>query len=239
MTTETRHTSISEDWEELDAISGEDGIYDDTASILSLSTTVAESEDYDTSDGAASKDHVTDAQESSSLPIRDRAPAGTNPTQDDDADSIASADTITRDLLDVVVEPPILLSTLDSLQSTLNEIIPLCGDQNSTNGHDAVQGVSEALHRLLGTIMDLKEVVSCYVRLWNPNDPFSRTPPLDPTLYKWCSDCAIELYKLRAEFGQQAAKTAPFPNWNCYSDDLNRFCEDMSVFLPIMRVYVL
>jgi hypothetical protein len=223
MSTNSRCTSISAEWEELDAA---DGIYDDTASILSLSTTLGES-DSDISERAISEHDATEAQDSDILPTSDRdlALAVTIPIQNDndDADSIASAETVTEDLLDIAVEPPVLLSTLDSLQSTLGEIIPLCEDQNH-----AVRDVSKALHRLLGTILDLKEVVSCYVRLWNPNDPFLRTPPLDPTLYKWCSNCALKLYKLQAELESSPAKSE--------FDDLNKLCEDLDVFLPILRV---
>jgi hypothetical protein len=233
MTTDTRASSISEDWEEL--CYGEDNsIYDDTVSILSLSTTVAESETYDSSDEAASEHDARDADDS--LPMCGRIPDGTNPTQDDDTDSISSTETITGDLLDVVIEPSILLSTLDSLQTTLSESIPLCADPNNTTRNDVFRGVSEALHRLVGTIIDIKEMASCYVRLWNPNDPSSRTPPIDPTLYKWCTDCAVELYKLQADLETQSAKIIPSPDWESYTNRVNKFCQDISVFLPIMRV---
>lgn len=227
MTTNTRASSISEDWEEL--CYGE-SIYDDTASILSLST----NETHDSSHEAASEDDTREADDS--LPMRGRVPASTNPTQDDDADSISSIETITGDLLDIVIEPSILLSTLDSLQSTLSESITLCADPNNTTGNGAFLGVSEALHQLLGTIIDLKEMASCYVRLWNPNDPSSRTPPIDPTLYKWCTDCAVELYKLQADLETQSAKIIHSLNWAGYTDRVNKFCQDISVFLPIMRV---
>jgi hypothetical protein len=256
MSTDSRRTSISEDWEQLDAISGADGIYDDTASIRSMTTTLDGDNDSDSSDRAVSEHDGTEAQESDNpggassqqnatethdategqdsitLPFHDIASASTSDLQDNDTDSIASADTITEDLLDIVVEPPILLSTLETLLSTLAEIIPLC-EGHSTNEHLPFPEVLEALHRLLGTIMDLEEVVSCYTRLWNPSDTSSRPPPLDPMLYKWSSNCALELYQLQAELEKKWTESEG------HSASLSKLCEDLHVFIPIMRVYVL
>lgn len=218
MSSETRRSSISSDWEEIDAISGADGLYDDMASILSLSSTVNDSEGSD--DLASPTSAVLPNEE------------GTNPPKydDDDTNSLASDGTITEDLLDIFIEPPILLSNLESLQSTVSEILLSCEDQHSPGIHEAVSGVLKALHRLLGTITDLKDVVSGFVKIWKPNDPFSTAPRLDPLLYKWCTTCALKLYKLQAD-DQLAADTKD------YSSCFNKFCDDLTVFLPILRVY--
>ncbi|KAE9969925.1 hypothetical protein EG328_006606 [Venturia inaequalis] len=218
MSSETRRSSISSDWEEIDAISGADGFYDDMASILSLSATVNDSEGSD--DLASPTSAVLPNEE------------GTNPPKydDDDTNSLASDGTITEDLLDILIEPPMLLSNLESLQSTVSEILLSCEDQHSPGTHEAVSGVLKALHRLLGTITDLKEVVSGFVKIWKPNDPFSTAPRLDPLLYKWCTTCALKLYKLQAD-DQLAADTKE------YSSCFNKFCDDLTVFLLILRVY--
>lgn len=232
MSSDTRRSSISSDWEELDAISGADGIYDDTASILSLSSTLNDSEGSDDSGGPTSAVRTSKAPEPTSLPTREQISEVSNPPNcvNDDTLSVASDETITEGLLDIVVEPPMLLSNLESLQSTLSEIIPSYEDQDSPDTHQAVLGVLKALHRLLGTIMDLKEVVSGYVKIWKPNDPFSTAPQLDPLLYKWCTTCALKLYKLQAD-DELAAE------YKDYSNRMNKLCDDLSAFLPILRVY--
>ncbi|QDS77349.1 hypothetical protein FKW77_005344 [Venturia effusa] len=219
MSCDTRRSSISSDWEELDAVSGCYGSYDDTASIVSLASTLTDSEDSDA------------LPEPTTLPIRERVLESTDLPRyvDDDTDSVASDETITEDLLDVVVEPSMLLSSLESLQSILSEIIPSGGEQDSSHTQEAASGLLEALHRLLGTIIDLKEVVSGYAKVYEPDDPFSAALQLDPLLYKWCTTCALKLYKLQAE-ENLAVKS------ESYSNCINKLCEDLGVFLPIFRV---
>lgn len=232
MSSDTRRSSISSDWEELEAISGADGIYDDTASILSWSSTLNDGGNSDGSDSATFAVLTSEAPEPAALPTRVQISDSVKPPKydDDDRDSVASDGTITGDVLDVVVEPPMLFSNLESLQSTLSDIIPSCEERNTADTHDAMSGILKALHRLLGTIMDLKEVVSGYVKIWKPNDPFSAAPHLDPLLYKWCTTCALKIHKLQAD-DQLAADSKG------YSTRLNKLCDDLSVFLPILRVY--
>jgi hypothetical protein len=191
----------------------------------------------------------TSTPEPSTTSPRAREPSTTQgireePVQIDDTASIHSAGTNAEDLLDVEVEPPVLLSTIISIIATLVETISSASDLSTAHIDDFyLPNILSECHTLFKLLSELERVVSCYADSWTTNDREGATVPLDPALYKWTSDFMINLLGLQAAV--QRKTDMPGGNSDDFSTELVQYLSSMiesremlENFLPIMKVYV-
>jgi hypothetical protein len=165
-------------------------------------------------------------------------------TQNDDAASIHSAETNAEDLLDIDVEPPILLSSITSIIATLVETISFSSDLSTARSDDFyLPNILSECHTLFKLLSELERVVSCYADSWRPDASESDAVPLDPALYKWTSDFMISLLGLQAAVQREI--DMPGGSSDDFSTELVQYLspliesrEMMENFLPIIKVYI-
>jgi len=182
--------------------------------------------------------------------------------QDDEIDeeaSLASVETTVNDILDLEVDATMMLSSINTLLETLESIIGslvILRDQTSEEDvvRDSIQTTSEECRKLYGQLTELEGVVSAYVGRYETgqSSPESR---IDPSLYKWSSDCMIFLLELNAY--TERLRSANEPNYDAedwedafidkeeadedtsfeeYQMRLVIFNGDLAGFIPILKV---
>jgi len=182
--------------------------------------------------------------------------------QDDEIDeeaSLASVETTVNDILDLEVDATMMLSSINTLLETLESIIGslvILRDQTSEEDvvRDSIQTTSEECRKLYGQLTELEGVVSAYVgrHETGQSNPESR---IDPSLYKWSSDCMIFLLELNAY--TERLRSANEPDYDAedwedafidkeeadedtsfeeYQMRLVIFNGDLAGFIPILKV---
>jgi hypothetical protein len=166
-------------------------------------------------------------------------------SQTGDAVSVHSTGTNAEDLLDIEVEPPVLLSSITSIIATLVETISSTSDLSTASREDDfyLPNILSECHTLYKLLSELERVVSCYADSWKPDGNVSETVPLDPAIYKWISDFMINLLGLQATVQKEVE--LPGGNPEDLSTELVRHLsfvvesrEMLDNFLPIIKVYV-
>lgn len=239
-------SDISLHWVDLDARSDGDGLdddsasivslCDDTASIVSLSTTLDDSDYLYDSDGSISAIPTNQPQELITPLFHERAPKITNATNNvnNHTDSIASPDTVAEDLPATTAAPEDP-RVFDDLVATLSDYILLCEDQQCfSTGSLVLTEVLKALHSLLGTIKDLKEVVSYFLRHQKEYIPWSKGSSLGLILWKWSLDCSWELDRVREGL---VGLTIDAKDNTDGPDGSNPLREALESVLPTLKMY--
>jgi len=125
--------------------------------------------------------------------------------QDDEMDeeaSLASVETTVNDILDLEVDATMMLSSINTLLETLESIIgslAILRDQTNEKDtvRDSIQTTSEECKKLYGQLTELEGVVSAYAGRHEAGQS-NADSRIDPSLYKWSSDCMIFLLELNA-----------------------------------------
>ena len=120
--------------------------------------------------------------------------------QDEEATTKASANTPFSDILDVHIDPAMMLSSINTLLETLESMIgslAILREQSEDKEDANVQVTSDECKKLYEQLTELASVVSFYVSRHEPNQPTSESH-IDPGLYKWTSDCLVFLLELQA-----------------------------------------
>lgn len=120
----------------------------------------------------------------------------------EEVESRASEETTVNDILDLNVDPSMMLSSvntlLETLESTLSSLA-LFRDQSDEKDpiRDSIQSTSDECKKLHTQLTELEGVVSVYVGRHEPG-PSSSESQIDPSIYKWCTECMIFLLELNA-----------------------------------------
>jgi hypothetical protein len=244
-------SNIQDDWEVILPLRGNGGLDSEMASVHSIS----DSEDFAFDDQSLAESALQQDQhlvntvppsyaEASHEPPAEAARSAEEPTQNnDDAASIHSAGTNAEDILDIDVQPPVLLSSITSIIATLIETISSASDLNASIDNFYLPNILAESHTLFKLLSELERVVSCYADTWNAEKDADETVPLDPALYKWTSDFMISLLGLQGaiqretEGGEENSDEFTTEIVQCLSSMIEAK-EMMDNFLPIIKAYV-
>ena len=173
--------------------------------------------------------------------------------------STASAETTVNDILDLQVDATMMLSSITTLLETVESVLGslvILRDQISEKdpARDLIQTTSEECKKLHRQLTELEGVVSAYV---SGREPGQSNPEshLDPSLYKWASDCMIFLLELCAYTERLRSPNEHNPDADDWEDDfidkdeadedtsfeeyqmrLVVFNSDLAGFIPILKV---
>lgn len=120
----------------------------------------------------------------------------------EEVESRTSEDTTVNDILDLHVDPSMMLSSvntlLETLESTLSSLA-LFRDQSDEKDpiRDSIQSTSDECKKLHTQLAELESVVSVYAGSHEPGQSNSDSH-IDPSLYKWTTECMIFLLDLNA-----------------------------------------
>lgn len=250
-------SNIQDDWEEIQPMLEGSGLDSDAGSVHSLDD---ESIDFDLDEEEESPSTSIVAAactRQSTLPIlptraviaESREDSAANapskpPKDDQDRTSIRSTKTVTEDLLDIDIDPPLLLNSISGLTATLVDTISTASDLNNRLNDHNLEWILSQCRTLFRLLADLEQVVKCYASAWNPESRPDPSIPLDPALYKWTSDCMIMLLGLHGAIQEEAESVGTLEHSSYeLSMDVLQFVaplmeckEKMDNFLPIMKV---
>lgn len=178
----------------------------------------------------------------------------------DEVNSEESVDTTVNDILDLDVDPSTMLSSvntlLETLESTLSSLAVL-RDQSEEKDpvRDSIQTTTDECKKLHTQLTELEGVVSVYASRHEPGQPPNPQSHIDPSLYKWSTDCMIFLLELNAYIERLRGITDPDPDdddeWadafidkeeaedtslEDYQMKLVVFNSDLAGFIPILKV---
>jgi hypothetical protein len=243
-------SNIQDDWEEIQSPNERGGLDSETASVHSIS----DSEDFACDDRSSAISAPKQEKQHSTIDLPPYAEASRKSpaevaqiaeqlAEQVDSLSIHSTETNVEDLLDIDVEPPVLLSSIVSIIATLIETISSASDLNASIDNFYLPNILAECHTLFKLLSELERVVSCYVDSWNPEKGSDETVPLDPALYKWTSDFMISLLGLQGAI--QGEIDIGGQNSEQFTTELVHYLslmiegrEMMENFLPIIKVYV-
>jgi hypothetical protein len=249
--TQPTSTDIQDDWEEIQPMLERYSLDSEIGSVHSLDD---ESIDFDLDEESPSTSPTpatASIQPGSQAPVVGPVPrvdasshTPSNAPRDGGDASVHSANTVTEDLLDIDIDPPLLLNSISGLTSTLVDTISSTSDLNNRLNDHNLEWILSQCRSLFRLLSDLEPVVKCYASAWNPDSATPSSIPLDPALNKWISDCMIMLLGLHGAVQEEAESIGSLVHSTYelpmdilqYIAPLMESKENLENFLPIMKV---